>query len=108
MPEQENPQGTGEQQPPTIGGPTAHQMGTEYELISEAGRRTVQNSESSEDAKGAVGHNPEGRADTGREPMYYAEKHTPPGKLGAEQPGPDYAGPSDHPGTAEPRSGVPD
>jgi hypothetical protein len=105
MPEQEQ-QEEQEQEGPKLGGPTAKEMGTEYELISPAGKSMVTEDRDA----GPTGNNPEGRVDIGREPMYYAEKHTPPGKLGEQDAGREQpqADESDRPGTAEPRSGAPD
>lgn len=55
----------------TLGGPTAHEEGTEYQLVSEIGRE-VAGDLGPNDAE-----NTEQRSDAGREPEYYHDKQTP-------------------------------
>ncbi|HEX9987408.1 MAG TPA: hypothetical protein VGE45_02895 [Chloroflexia bacterium] len=67
--------GMGNEQEPTatIGGPTAHAEGLEYQMVSQPAIEAVTRTE------GAAGKAPGEKADAGRDPEYYQEKDIPEG-----------------------------
>ena len=65
--------GDEQEQTATIGGPTAHAEGLEYQMVSQAAIEAVTQGE------GAAGKAPEEKADAGRDPEYYQEKDIPEG-----------------------------
>ncbi|HYP41269.1 MAG TPA: hypothetical protein VEX13_13000 [Chloroflexia bacterium] len=96
----------GDEQEPnaTIGGPTAHAEGLEYQMVSQAAIEAVTQTE------GAAGKAPDDRADAGRDPEYYQEKDIPEGSDTdkGERNQPDESGEQGRRGGVISRAGHPD
>jgi hypothetical protein len=96
--------GDEQQQNATIGGPTAHAEGLEYQMVSQAATEAVTQ------AQGAAGKAPGDRADAGRDPEYYQEKDIPEGSDTdkGERNQPDESGEQGRRGGVISRAGHPD